>query len=433
MKGLALVLALCSVGRAQEDVAVTPRQVVTLSESTTCPDVPVTHVPGLVRTSVGLAVHAGDGSYRFACASAFGGVPDGPTTASPDGAEVYFAAEGRLFRSADRGCTASEIVLEEGSTAIDLTFWRQAFWVLTATVEGGGKLLRWSGSELVEIAAWTTFRPDGMVVEDAEHLWVAGGLPQPDVRRLSFAGGLANDVPVAVLPTDLAEIERVVPVAAFDGEAWLRVERTVQVWTWQAEGDGDAGVTVIDTGTRHRSVLGPAMLDGIWYGVLDLALMSAFPKAGTWNPTGLQAPWTCLHGLGDRAFACTVPAMLAWEGFSDQGELVTTEVFRFDQVGSPELACGGIATCTTDWETWGGIAGITDAAEPAVCPDGRTASDLGPGGGCACAGGTGTGGLPAWLGLLVLVGLARRAGASEAAVRYGAKAGTGGRSSRDPG
>lgn len=379
--------------------ATSPLEVITLAESSLCPDVPASHVPGLVRTTIGLMVSSGDGSYRLACSSQFGGLPDGPTTASPDGGEIYTVREGRLFRSGDRGCTALEIPLSEGESAVSVVFWRQAFWVLSATVAGGGRLLRWSGSELIEVAAWSTFRPDGMVVEDAEHLWVAGGLPTPDVRRLSFAGGLAGDVAVGELPSDLAEIERVVPVAAAGGEAWLRVERSSQRWTWHAEADGGGAVGLTELGSRHRSVLGPVLYDGTWYVSLDLALMTAFPGTGVWRSTGLQTPWTCLHNLGDRVFACTVPAMLSWEGFDEQGGLVTSEVFRFDQVGSPALACGGTAACLADWEQWGGPAGLTEAEQPAVCPDGRTAEDLTGSAGCGCVAAPSgwVGGVGGWL------------------------------------
>ena len=389
---------------AQESTQV-PLEVVTLDGATECGEVVETHIPGMVRTSAGLAVHQGDGTYRFACASAFGGEPDGSVASSSDGSVIYMVANGRLFNSQDGGCTSFEVPLTEGQEALQVLFWRQSFWLLTTGVAGGGELLRFDEDGPLSLAAWETFTPDGMAPEGANFIWVAGARPQPDVRRLSVTGGLGGDETIEDLPDISTDVEEVLPMVAHDGEAWLKLRRENAQWMWHAWVEGD-DVLMSESPDQHRSILGPVMDEGAWYAIFDQKLHVAVREIGTWSDTGQTAPWTCLHAVGSRLFGCTVQAILAVEDIDAPEGPLTSEVFRLVQVGDPTLACGTISYCETDWVTWGGAAGLLDAPRPAVCPDGRTTPTGAPGG-CGCASNfPSVGWIPIWLGLW---GVRRRA------------------------
>jgi hypothetical protein len=130
--------------------------------------------------------------------------------------------------------------------------------------------------------------PDGLVGEDAGYLWLAGATPTPGVRRLSLNGGLSGDAPLEGLPPD-TDVQALVPVSAFEGEAWLRVERRTSEGLIVATADNDA-VSFRDPGDRPRNVLGPVWDGAQWLAVMDAKLRYTLPGTGSWSDTGQDAP-----------------------------------------------------------------------------------------------------------------------------------------------
>ncbi len=378
----------------------TALEVLALAESTNCLDVSPRHVPRVLCTNIGVATSRGDGSYAWGCPSRYGGDPEAAVVVAPDGRTQLVVSEAGAYLSTNSGCTA-ELLQAAAGEAVDAVYWRQAFWWIERDLGVGvSTLYRTDGETVVAARTWTDFHPDGMTPEGNEHLWLAGAGPTVQVRRLTFTGGLANDEAMEGLPEDSRDISLLVPVAARDGEAWLRVERRSSEWTWHAEvlNAGEARFT--DTGERLTVLHGPVWLDGRWVATFDLGVHTADPFDASWTDTSQQALWTCLHSLGERVFACTVDAMLAVESVGSDGVPLTSEVFRMAQVAGPDEACNLTAECTSEWQELGGEAAL--ALEPAVCPDGTTAGDLEEGCGCHMSPGSRA------VGALLLVGLARR-------------------------
>jgi hypothetical protein len=375
---------LISLALAQSSPRPTALEVLTVLSDTPCPTAPASHAPGVVRTNIGVMRRLEDGTYAYGCPARWGDDPEAQVAVSADGVTWMIAASGQAWLSIDAGCGARQLPLPEGFVATDVMSWRNALWVLAeAPTQGAGRLLRWDGQTFLDVAIWPDFVPDGMTPEGADKLWLAGAGPTPQVRRLLFTGGLAGDAPLPGLPEDVRDLERLVPVAAQDGEVWLRVERYSERWLWSAKGVDDA-VSFNDDGHRWRTVIGPVQLDGRWWMIADQLLHRADPGSPIWTETDVSPGWTCLHRVGERVFACTVPAMFGVLGIGPRGTTNAVEVFTLDMVGPPAPTCGQPAACEEDWQELGGVAEITEAEEPAICPDGTTASDLDTSA-CGCA------------------------------------------------
>lgn len=404
---ISLAAALWPARDASAQALPVARSALALDSSGGCDMVPETHAPLLVLTSEGIARHNGDGTFAWLCPSRWGGARDVRAAADATGRDLWVVADGALWASGDSGCSGTPVLLPGGAAAIDVMFWRSALWVLTGpTSDGEALLLRRDGDTLLQVAAWADFRPDGMAPEGPDRLWLAGALPEPQVRRLSLAGGLTGDALLPILPEDRRDLDRLLPVAAADGEAYLVARRRREQWTWHARVDVEdvvPVVTVTDTGERSAFLAGPALLDGQWLVSLDGALHTAVPGQGAWTRTGAQVAWISLAGLGERVFAGSIEQLGAILELKDNGEPRERPVWSVAQVEGPGYLCAASATCDADWAAAAEAAGLDVDADPAVCPDGRTADDLNPSA-CACD----SRGTVGWLGWLVVPWWRRR-------------------------
>lgn len=378
-------------GARAQDLPV-PRAVVALESDTSCPSVPTTHLPRMVATSEGVARSEGDGTFSWLCPERWGGDKEVEVLSDPTASTVWVLTDAGVWQSEDGGCAGTLLALPGDAVAIDILYWRSALWVLTRPdAEGLARLLRQEGDGFIPVTTWDDFRPDGMAAEDAEHLWLAGGLPSAQVRRLGLGGGLSGDAPIGGLPADATDLESLVPVAAGPGEAWIRATRRGTVWLWHAGTDAaePPATTVVEAGARGRFQSGPVLLDGTWLLLQGGVVFTAAPGAGVLTDSGATVPWIAVSSLGERVFATTVQELLAVTGWRNNGAPRAVPVFSALQVAGPDPVCGPDAACDATWATIAGLVG--NGPEPAVCPDGTTATDLDPAS-CAC----GAGPAPGW-------------------------------------
>jgi MYXO-CTERM domain-containing protein len=361
----------------------TALEVITLASESACATIPSTHVPDIVRTNIGIVQLGDDGTYTYGCPSRWGDDPKALVAVSSDGDTWLIVSSGAPYVSTDRGCGASPLTLPEGGTATAVLSWRGAFFLIVELPPGSenlAALYRWTEEDgFIRISSWADFVPDGMTPEDNDTLWLAGAGGGTQVRRLSLLGGLTGDAPLPGLPADTRDLERVVPVIADDGEVWLRVERRQERWLWHASYDGFVA-TFTTSAETWRALNGPVRLEDRWWITGDLSLYKADVGTSSWVVTDSQPGWTCLNSVGDRVFACTIPAMYAVIGIGPAGSVNAEEVFRMVEVGPPDGFCGASATCEADWESYGTAADIFDANQAAICPDGTKPE----GSGCSC-------------------------------------------------
>lgn len=384
------------------------REVLGLASVDACPTVPDATVPLLVRTSVGLMASRGDGTYAFGCPDLWGG-GDPKVATNVDATEIWYAANGKLLSSTNGGCTLDTVALPEGQGAVDVIYWRDAFWALTVATDGSsaGALLKWDGKAFLALVTWDDFRPTAMLAAPGNILWVTSVDPRARVRRLDFTGGISGDSPLGDLPDAIENLVRFEPTAADDDEAWFTLELAGKQWTWHAETVvGDNGPIVIWTQMpeRKRLVLGPVKVGDSWLASIDNVLNKSDELTGVWTPTSIQLPWTCLGQQGDTVLACTVDNILQVDSYEDDGTPNTTPVFSFAQVAEPDAACSN-ATCDRAFTDFLTDADLLARPDVAVCPDGTTAADLAPGG-CDCDS-TSSSGAP-WLGATGLLWALRR-------------------------
>lgn len=388
------------------------REVLGLASVDACPSIPDATVPLLVRTSVGLMASRGDGTYAFGCPDLWGG-GDPQLATTVDGSEIWYVANGKVLSSKNGGCTLDPVGLPQGLGAVDLIFWRDAFWVLAVASDGSsaGALLKWDGAAFLSLVTWTDFRPVSMMSAPGNILWVTSIDPRARVRRLDLTGGISGDVALGELPDSIENLVRFEPTAADDDEAWFTLELAGKQWTWHAETVvGDNGPIVLWTAmeARKRLILGPVKVQDSWLAVIDNVLNKSDQLTGHWTPTTIQLPWTCLGQQGDRVLACTVNTIMQVDSYEDDGTPNTTDVFSFAQVAEPDASCSN-ATCDHSFTDFLTGAELLDRPDVAVCPDGTTAADLGPTG-CACT--TDPAPIGAWTGAAGLLwALRRRRGA----------------------
>lgn len=400
-------------------------EVLTLDSETPCPDVPPSHVPGVLRTNVGAAFHQGDGTYAWGCPALWADDLDADLAASPDGAEVMaVTSTGEVYRSGNGGCTTAALELPEGQIAVDVAWWRNQFYVLTATSgdDVGGKVMYWNGEQLAALVEWSDFEPFAMLPAGGETLWVTSvvrvdsGTGQvrrgARLRRITLQGGLAGFAEdVEPLPEDILDIERLEPRAADPDEAWFVLTRGQQQWTWHAtvvEGSVATVPVITDQyadAPRPRFVFGPVKAEGVWVAVIDNQIQTSAQLSRLWVDTDLDVPWSCLVQTGERVFACTPRGLLAVTDFVGEGEPTTVEAFTFRQVDADFGSCG-VEGCDTLFASVRSRAEIPADTEVASCPDGRTLAELTTSE-CTCAAG-GSGGLAAAAAALVAVVRRRR-------------------------
>jgi hypothetical protein len=368
--------------------------VLALDAETPCPDVPASHIPAVLRTNVGAAFHRGDGTYAWGCPSLWADDLDADLAATPDRGQVLaVTSAGEAYLSANGGCTTTPIGLPEGQLAVDVAWWRNQFFVLTAT-EGddvGGKVMYWNGEQLAPLLEWSDFEPYAMLPAGGETLWVTsvirvdagtGDLRRgARIRRVTLQGGLSGfDRDVEPLPGEFLDVERVEPRAADADEAWFVLVRGQQQWTWHATVvEGDATTVPVLTepvqDPRPRFVFGPVKTEGAWVAVMDNEIHTSSQLSRAWVAAGVEVPWSCLVQTGERVFACTPRALLAVTGFEGRGEPATVEVFTFRQVEADFGSCDGEG-CEALFTDVRRRAQIPGDAEVASCPDGRTLAEL---------------------------------------------------------
>ncbi|MCB9663936.1 MAG: hypothetical protein H6732_07470 [Alphaproteobacteria bacterium] len=407
-----LLSLLTGLATAQTLPRTTPLEVLALDEAGPCPDVPTGTHPLLVRTSVGVFRHDGDGSFDYLCPTQLGGdVETERMAASPDGEELVVIAGGEVFRSTDGGCASQRLALPEGLEAVDVLYFRLAFYVLAASSDtrvDSGALLRWDGSAFLAVHEWKEdFEPFGMGDADPTTLWVTAVRPLVSIDRVTFQGGLQTSGPLLGLPPDTEGTTSIEMRGGDADEAWFVLQRGARAWTWHAriiDGSANLVIEVGEAAQEGRTIFGPVKKDAAWWAVIDTTLFRAAELAGEWTATGRNVPWTCLHKLGDRVFACTVPTVELLTSIGGGAEPATTPVFSLKQMSEPVATCSD-PTC--DMVFADVLAGADRSAEDpvAACPDGRTLAELGAEE-CTCA----QGGRGALLGLwgLLLVGLRRR-------------------------
>lgn len=401
---------------AHAGVVPATREVLGISSETTCDTMPEGLVPRVVRTSAGVMVSLGDGTYAFGCPSAWGG-GDARVATDVTASELWYVASGKVLSSRNGGCTLDAVDLPDGLAAVDLIYWREAFWVLAAADNGAeaGALLKWDGAAFLRLVTWESdFRPTAMMAAPGNILWVTSMAPRARVRRLDFTGGIGGDASLPNLPESIDGLTRFEPVAADEDEAWFVLEKTGKQWTWHSEfinGTDEDVVLFTDMPERKRLILGPVRVKESWIGVIDNELHTSDQLTGLWNPTGITVPWTCLEQEGERVLACTVNTIVSVDSFEEDGTPVTTDVFSLAQVAEPDGACS-TATCDREFTDFLTGAGLITRADVAICPDGTTATDQDPEA-CACA--TGASPAGAWTGVgAVLWALGRRRAARRA-------------------
>jgi MYXO-CTERM domain-containing protein len=402
----ALVVAWSAVAQTVEAPIPTPLEVLAFDATPGCPTAEPGETPKVVRTNFGLARHLGDGTFGYGCPSALGGVADAQVAADPTAQTLIAVGPTGLWRSEDGGCRASLLTLAPGDVGYAALFWRNAFWLLAAHSEDpGASLYRMEvdTSEPVRLLTWADFRPDGMIGEDASALWLAGATPAPQLRRIALEGGLSGDTPIAPLPVT-SDLQALRPVAARAGEAWIRAERRTASGLWEAlsvSGGSQGLVIVTDAGVDGRSVLGPVWFGDAWLAAVDQQPLQTPFGTPSWSPVGAPVGWTCLGQLGTTVWACSVGVLDRLVSYREDGSIKAKSLFLLDQIvpGS----CPGDA-CAEDLATLAAPAGVAENEEPALCPDGATARDLGLTEGCGC---TSTR-APAGVGVLALLWLARR-------------------------
>lgn len=404
-------IVMAGLAMAQDGARPAPLSVLSLDEETPCPTVLSGAVPRVIQTSVGLALHRGNGTYAYGCPSRWADDPEAPHASTPTGTEIFGIPNGAPRRTTNGGCSVREAPLPEGLEAVDLLFWRDAFWVLAAADDGSdaGALLRWeSGAEVwTPIQQWTVdFRPDNMVAGGTSDLWIVSELPRLRIRRLTFDGGISDSgsLPFGIEGFDGAEVTA---QAADEDEAWFVLRRAGRSWTWHAQVVESDNTVVVFTepGDRYAFVSGPVLFEDYWLASLDGKLAYASQNADEWTVTSFDAPWTCLDRRGTRVFACTVPAMLVVEAVTVDAPPVTSEVFSFYQVVGPDPSCSD-DVCDADFEAMKLRLPFDLPEEPGICPDGTTEAEL-FGDDCGCD--TSPGGAAAWSwALLGLFGWRRR-------------------------
>ncbi|HJK98014.1 MAG TPA: hypothetical protein RMF84_12370 [Polyangiaceae bacterium LLY-WYZ-14_1] len=387
--------------------------------------------PGALRTSVGLALPRADGAYDYACPSQWGGNERAQGAARPDGQVLVMVADGDAHVSVDGGCRFERRPAPSGGRVTSVV-WSESRWAFVLLVapspdevdaasqellllDGGGRQALEHGggipeADLVVDAAFTDAEGRLLAVgaRPRPSLWLAqAGEPGPEDAAPSL-----RDLPI---PEELGDrrVTRVAPIAGAarhpDGpNRWfLRLSLDDGAETAVAtlhlpvatEPEGEAptpGITLehVSGTTLH----GPAVVTGpdgetaeAWLLAGDQLLHRA-PPAGeidgtdpaVWRTTASVDGWRCLHGVGDRLYACTFDTALVEVLSPDSARPGTAPAFTFSQLDGPPEGCPAAdpsqpfdpaLLCALDWQHFAGESGWL-GLEPATSPGGpRTAPD----------------------------------------------------------
>ncbi|MBX3273275.1 MAG: hypothetical protein KF729_23635 [Sandaracinaceae bacterium] len=323
--------------------------------------------PLALRTSVGLAVARGDGTYAYVCPARWDGNELALAAGARDGRDLLVHSAGAAYLSRDGGCTFAPLtdgslyVMAAASTG-------QGFLLVAEDASASGprrsRLFEVSDGVLEELPLALPGAVDGA-------LGIPGGWLVAGHAPVGFVAG-----PDGVLATFETSASWITPRALDAGDLWLRVAGADGVILARV-GAGEVELTA----PSARLVGGPIRLDGRWLALLDGAL-HAF-EDGAWHLEG-ELPWTCLQSYEGRHFACGLEAL--WELAPGAPVPAAVAAFSFSQLAPPD-ACGEPATraaCGREWAHFGGEAGWLDAP-PATRPGEPRGATPGSGDGCAAS------------------------------------------------
>jgi len=344
-------------------------------------------VPTLLRTNLGLARSAGDGTYEYICPSRWDGNELFLAEARAGGEEILVHSAGVAYLSSDAGCTFSALtgdelyVTDAAETQTGFVFIAEDY--PDDVNPESSHVFEWAEGALRELSLPVPGAIDGVVGLVPEPGFLVSG-HRPETFVADETGRLLLS---AGPPTS-----RLTPRAATGAEVWLRalVEDGVSLWRVS---DGEA------TPTASATIIHGPVYDGTrWLALIDGAVHEF---VGTWRPLG-DVDWTCLRSHAGRSFACSLIAMQELGG---PGPLPTaTPVFSTLQFGPPR-ACGESAAqlaCERDWAHFGGEPGWLDTL-PATSPTGDRRAP----GGCSVTAGRDAGFVP-WSLLFAAIVLMRR-------------------------
>jgi hypothetical protein len=287
--------------------------------------------------------------------------------ATPDGTRLVVVTHGRVLASEDGGCSFEAVSDGERWWASDVTRLEGTFFVLARRVEaaglGGGAVLQVTQGGLEPI--WEP--ADGTAADDvaagAGALWVARARPEPRLMRGDPSAEGWRFAPVAGLPPTSVRRLSVRAVTSTTLFAAATVDEGVRFWRVPL-----LPGPVVEGSASYERAFGPVHVGDDWYALVDGRLArydgARFIDVGS-------SSWTCLHPLGEAAYACSLDGLFALGQGADG--LESELVFSFAQLGPPAPACppGDEAAqrCENDWLHFGSERGWV-GTEPATSPGG---------------------------------------------------------------
>lgn len=311
--------------------------------------------PRLVRTSIGLAIARGDGTYAYGCPSRWDS--NERALAAANGDQILVHSAGVAYLSHDLGCTFEPVT----GDALYVTAAARApsgFVLIAEDYPDDGDPTR-SHVLLLRDGSLEAREVDGSVdgaLAAGDVVWLAGAAPSPFVERLTTEGALER---TDLLPVD-EPVRRLTPRAAGAGTLWLAARTTDATRLWRV----DEGR--IQPSPAADVVLGPVRVGARWLALFDGILHAQPIEGGDWIALG-EASWTCLQALDGRAYACSLEGLFELTEGGAHPEAM--HVFSMRQLGPP-LACGTaaqVATCEREWAHFAGESGWLDSA-PARSP-----------------------------------------------------------------
>jgi hypothetical protein len=320
-------------------------------------DCDLTSAPAILRSNIGVHRRNADGTYGFGCPSRWGDAELALAVAT--GERVTFAGSGGVFVSEDGGCTTRRLEVPADDTVVALRadVGSSDAWLVTRDFGTGTGSLWRLGDEAENVARWTDFLPDGLVVGDDGVVWLAAALPVPSLRTFGAGGesALAPAWPAS------APLDRLTPRAVADGGVWLAAGAGADRTLWWTDG----AQVVVGPGPAE-ALSGPVAVGDLWIAALDGRVF--VQDASGWTDSGVDVDWTCLNAAPGGALACAqreARFVSAWTPAGPSEALVAS----LDQLGPPNEACPDPeGTCALDWLHFGAEAGLVQTS-PGVCPD----------------------------------------------------------------
>ncbi|MCB9520906.1 MAG: hypothetical protein H6698_06990 [Myxococcales bacterium] len=361
--------------------------------------------PGIVRTSVGLALPADPGRWSYGCPSAHGGVAAALAASTPDGGRVAALGGGRAYVSDDGGCSFAEVELA-GRSARSVFGAAGRLWVV-ATAPLDAALLELLPSGAASVAAlWSrdatgtnVFTPDSVAAPGGGDVLVVAGARRDAAllwAPLSTPGDALAFDPVAPLPataTSATPPEHLsLRTSAVSADYWVVVTVAGEQSLW-AVADG----SVRETGITAEVILGPVRADDRWLAAADGEWLQ-IALDGSAAPLGSTSA-ACLDEVGGGLFACQIDRLMRLSAAG--ADVAATAVFAMDQLDPPDASCvpDGVdgELCRAEWLHFGVEAGAIDLAGDAgvAGSPGDVGTAPAPRSGSGCCGAP-AGGAPRW-------------------------------------